>query len=340
MHFAFTEDQQAINEAARSMLEETCQPADLRTMLAEGRSFDETRWDQVVAMGLPGMLAPVDCGGLGLGMADFIAIAEAAGYVALPEPLVELAGITVPLLAMVDGAGERLRAAIGGEYVALVHPANPHVTHCDRAKHFVFADGMQTRLVDRSDVTIEPLDGFDALRPLSRVSIAAGGEAVEGAHRTADRGALLAAAQMVGIGQRCIDMAVAYAKERTQFGKAIGTYQAVKHLAADAQVAIEFARPVVYAAAAEFDQATLASRARIAHAKIAAGEAADLATRNALQIFGAMGYTREADLHFWLKRAHGLHRTWGTVADHMATVAERIAALPTGADTTFAGELA
>jgi alkylation response protein AidB-like acyl-CoA dehydrogenase len=150
---------------------------------------------------------------------------------------------------------------------------------------------------------------------------------------------VLAAAQLIGVGQRAIDMAVAYAKDRTQFGKPIGSYQAVKHLAANAQVKVEFARPVVQAAAAELPLGTLASRARVAHAKIVAAEAADLATRNAVQIHGAMGMTWEVDLHFWVKRAIALAHAWGSSVTHMRTVTERIATLPIGPDLTFASEM-
>ena len=156
---------------------------------------------------------------------------------------------------------------------------------------------------------------------------------------TADRGALLAAAQLIGLGQRCIDLAVAYAKDRTQFGKPIGSTQAVKHLISSAQVKIEFARPVVQAAAAELTLGTLRSRARVAHAKIAAGEAADLAARTSVQVHGAMGMTWEVDLHFFLKRAFALRHAWGTAADHRTTVIQRITTLPTGPETTFAAEL-
>ncbi len=341
MQFAFTEDQLALAEAARDMLVDTCQPENLRKMLADGSTFDEDRWGTIVEMGLPGMLAPEDRGGMGLGMADFIGIAEAAGYVALPEPLVELAGVTVPLLARLDDPNDLLGSAMGGNIVAIGHPSNPFVIHADRAIALILADGENIHLVDAVDAKCAALDGFDAFRLLSKVDWAPSASPVAGTGwgDTADRGALLAAAQMVGLGQRCIDIAVAYAMDRTQFGKPIGSYQAVKHLAADAQVAIEFARPVVHAAAAEFDTGTLASRARIAHAKIVAGEAADLASRSALQMFGAMGFTREADLHFWLKRIHGLNRAWGTQTRHMATMLERIATLPVGSDATFASEL-
>jgi alkylation response protein AidB-like acyl-CoA dehydrogenase len=107
-----------------------------------------------------------------------------------------------------------------------------------------------------------------------------------------------------------------------------------------AQVKVEFARPVVHAAAAELPLGTLASRARIAHAKIAAGAAADVASRMAVQAHGAMGMTYEVDLHFFLKRAFALNYAWGTPAVHGETVLERITKVRTGPDATFAGELA
>jgi alkylation response protein AidB-like acyl-CoA dehydrogenase len=144
---------------------------------------------------------------------------------------------------------------------------------------------------------------------------------------------------MIGLGQRAIDLAVAYAKDRTQFGKPIGSYQAVKHHLATAQTKIEFARPVVHAAAAEFPIGNAGSRARIAHAKIAAGEAADFACRTAVQVYGAMGFTWEADVHFFLKRTLGLNYAWGAPAQHLETVKRRVLSHDTGPDMTFAGEL-
>ena len=144
---------------------------------------------------------------------------------------------------------------------------------------------------------------------------------------------------MIGLAQRCIDLAVAYAKDRVQFGKPIGSTQAVKHMISSAQVKVEFARPVVHAAAAELPLGTLASKARVAHAKIAAGSAADVASRMAVQAHGAMGMTWEVDLHFYLKRAFALNYAWGTPAAHRETVIDRIAGLRTGPDATFAAEL-
>ena len=347
MHFAFTEDQVAINDAVRTMLVETCTTTDLRRLLASGEPRDEARWATIIEMGLPGMLVPEAAGGMGLGLTDFVGIAEAAGYVGLPEPLVELAGVSIPLLAHLrdegfSDPGDLLGAAMGGNLVALGHPANRFVADADRAIAIVLADGDALHIVERVDVSLERQESFDAFRRLFTVSWTPSPETIVGSGwgQAAERGAVFAAAQMIGLGQRCIDLAVAYAKDRTQFGKPIGSYQAVKHLVANAQVQIEFARPVVHAAAAELPLGTPASRARVAHAKIVAGEAADLAARTAVQVFGAMGMTWEADVHFFLKRVLALKASWGTAAQHSSTVMDRVMHVRTGPDATFASELA
>jgi len=342
MQFAFTEDQIAITQAAREMLVETCTPADLRKRLADESAIDTARWQTIREMGLPGLIAPENLGGMGMDMIDLIGIAEAAGYVALPEPLLDTAGIAIPLLASLDDNKGWLARAIDGAIVAVGHPVNPFVADADIADALILADGDDLHIVERCNVTLTRQASFDPFRALFRVDWTpdAATKVAGGWGDTAARGALLAAAQMIGLGQRCIDMAVAYAKDRNQFGKPIGSTQAVKHLIATAQVKIEFARPVVHAATAELALGTLPAAARVAHAKIAAGEAADLAARTSVQVYGAMGMTWEVDLHFFLKRAFALRYAWGTAADHRATVIERITTLPTGPDTTFAIELA
>jgi alkylation response protein AidB-like acyl-CoA dehydrogenase len=341
MNFAFTEDQTAIIETVREMLIESCTPADLRRLLSNGEVRDSARWQTICDMGLLGMCAPESASGLGLGLIDLIGIAEAAGYVALPEPLVWQAGIAVPLLAGLAENKGWLTRAMGGEIVAIGHPANPFVADADTAGALLLAHGKEIHLVERGAVTLTRQESFDPFRRLFRADWTPSAATLVGSGwgDTAARGAVLTAAQMLGLGQRCIDMSVAYAKDRTQFGRPIGSYQAVKHLIASAQVRIEFARPVVHAAAAELPLGTPAALARTAHAKLAAAEAADLAARTAVQVHGAMGMTWEADVHFFLKRALALKTAWGTPAAHMDTVIARMRSLPTGPDRTFASEL-
>lgn len=341
MFFAFTQDQLAITEAARQMLVETCTTASLRAMLKDDRAIDAARWRTICEMGLLGMLAGEDKGGIGMALADFIGIAEAAGYVALPEPLVELAGVTIPLLAgLADDRGS-LAAALGGSFVALGHPANRLVADADSAEALLLWDGGDIHLVRRGDVRLERQESFDPFRRLFSVhwQPAAATLVARDAGDAAPIGGALAAAQMIGLAQRCIDMSVAYVRDRNQFGKPIGSYQAVKHLLANAQVKVEFARPVVHAAAAELPLGSPAALARVAHAKIAAGAAADLAARTAVQVHGAMGMTWEVDVHFFLKRITALRNAWGNQAALMPKVIERISSLPTGPDATFASAL-
>ncbi len=341
MQFAFTEDQLTITQAARDMLVETCTPADLRKQLEAGNARDDARWSTISEMGLIGMLAPENAGGLGMTMVDLIGIAEAAGYVGLPEPLVESAGLAVPLLAQLEDNRGWLDKVLAGAVVAIGHPANPFVANADSADALLLADGDDIHLVAPSDVTLTRAESFDPFRRLFTVEWTSSAASKVGSDwgDTADRGALLAAAEMIGLAQRCIDLAVAYAKDRVQFGKPIGTTQAIKHMISSAQVKVEFARPVVHAAAAELPLGTLASKARIAHAKIAAGSAADVAARMAVQAHGAMGMTWEVDLHFFLKRAFALNYAWGTPAALRETVMERVTAVRTGPDATFAAEL-
>lgn len=341
MQFAFTEDQLTITEAAREMLVETCTPAELRRQLEAGKPRDDARWATISEMGLIGLLAPESAGGLGMGLVDLIGIAEAAGYVGLPEPLVESAGLVVPLLARLEDNRGWLNKVMAGAVIAVGHPVNPFVADADSADALLLAEGDDIHLVAPSDVTLTRAESFDPFRRLFTVAWtpSAATKVGNGWGDTVDRGALLAAAEMIGLAQRSIDLAVAYAKDRVQFGKPIGTTQAIKHMVSSAQVKVEFARPVVHAAAAELPLGTLAARARIAHAKIAAGSAADVATRMAVQAHGAMGMTWEVDLHFFLKRAFALNYAWGTPNAHRATVMERIGTVRTGPDATFAAEM-
>jgi alkylation response protein AidB-like acyl-CoA dehydrogenase len=139
-----------------------------------------------------------------------------------------------------------------------------------------------------------------------------------------DRGAFSCAAAQLGIGQQLIDMSVAYACTREQFGVAIGTFQAIKHMLADAKVRLEYARSVVYRAAHSVTHARPARPVDVSSAKVAASEAATAAAKTALQVHGAIGYTWEQDLHIWMRRAWSLELAWGNGAWHRARVADAV----------------
>ena len=343
MNFTFSDEQRMFAEAAQTVLAETCEPLRLRRMLNDAAPFDAERWAAIVETGLTQVLLPEACGGLGLGALEFVLIAEAAGRNLLPEQLVESAGVAAPLLAVVSPASGYLTDQ--GARIAIGHPINPLVADADVADAILLHHEGATHLVKPSQVTLTRRASVDPLRRLFAVewSPARSSQIAGDVRLWADaleRGALFSAAQGLGLAQRAVDLAVAYASERQQFGKPIGSYQAVKHLLASAQVKIEFARPVLHAAAASFEARDVFSRARISQAKIACLEAADLAARASLQVHGAMGYSYEVDVHLVLKRALGLTFTWGDPAFHRARVAERVFGHANGPDQTFATEIA
>ena len=332
----------------RDLLADRCTGADLRRLMADDVARDAGRWQALCDMGLPGMMVPEAAGGLGLSEIDLVLVAEACGYAALPEPLVEHAGVAAPLLAAL--ADHPLvqpwlsPAATGETSLALGHPANPFVADADTAGLLLLAREDGLHLVEPAAACLTRHDSIDPFRRLFSVAFAVSdvtriADAARAAPLLAlalDRGALFAAAQGLGLAQRCVDMAAAYAKERVQFGKPIGANQAVKHHLATCQTRIEFARPVVYAAAAQIVSQDLHARARVSHAKLAALAAADLAARTAIQIHGAMGYSWEVDAHFYLKRTLALTGAWGDEAFHRARVAQRVFAAPLDPDQTFA----
>ncbi len=147
--------------------------------------------------------------------------------------------------------------------------------------------------------------------------------------RAYEMGALATAAQLIGAGQAMLNTAVDYAKQRTQFGRVIGGYQAIKHKLADVHIALELARPLVYGAALTLADSAAgplhADTARdVSAAKVAASDAALLAAHSALQTHGAIGFTSECDLSLWLLRVQALRPAWGDATAHRRRVLEAI----------------
>jgi alkylation response protein AidB-like acyl-CoA dehydrogenase len=364
MDFTFTEEQRMLASAFGKLADEICSPQRLRAVAegggaeagrdgavrnrAGGRdardSGSAARWQRLIELGLPGMLAPQGHGGMGLTDIDFVLIAEEAGRSSLPEPLVEHAGVAVPALTEIGSrvTGMLEAAASGETRVAVGHPVNPFVLDAARANYLLLTLGDEVHLVESSRTPLVHQPSIDPLRELFKVEpllnestrIATGQLARKISQRALARGSLYCAAQLVGLGARMINLAATYARERKQFGKPIGSYQAIQQQLATARVKLEFARPVLYAAAARADSLDQRAQSRISHAKLAATDAADLAARTALQVHGAMGYSWEVDLHFYMKRAWALAGVWGDRGFHLqrltALVLEGILALGPG----------
>jgi len=179
-------------------------------------------------------------------------------------------------------------------------------------------------LVRTVGATLTDVDGIDGGRRLFTVEGAQREPVAYDEALAFDRGALAAAAFLVGLSVRMIDVAAEYARQREQYGRPIGVNQAVKHLLADALLKVEFAKPAIYRAAWSVAVGE-PSRARdVSMAKAFASDAAYRTSRSAMQVHGAIGYTWEADLQLWMKKAWALQRAWGDATFHRRRVAAAV----------------
>ncbi len=292
MRFAFSDEQLAFRDAVRDLLEQHCTAAHVRDAWTNPTGRVPGLWKQLVDVGVVDVLA---AGGT---MADLVLVFEETGRYAVPEPIVESATRAPGLLER-----PHLCVAAGGDLVAWADSADVIVT---RAGHF---DPRTAELVPRASV--------DGARRLFEVR-GEPSEPPDTTHLAFLRGVCGTAAQLCGLSDRMLDMTAAYVKERRQFGAPVGSFQAVKHHLANARIALEFARPLVYRAAVTGDAV---------HVSMAMAKAADTAlttARVALQCHGAIGYTTEYDLHLYMKRAWALARSMGDARSHRARVAEAI----------------
>lgn len=322
MRFAFTDDQLAFRDAVRDLLERECPPSVVRAAWENETGRTDKCWQQLGEMGVLGLLGPESAGGLGRSEVDGVLLLEEAGYAALPEPVVEHAFVAVPMLA--DAS-----AAASGEITITAQCSHqPVAVDASTADTVVMhADGRWVA-IERQDARLTPKNSVDGSRHLATVDFdpsdatdLGGTESAAGAF---DRGALGTAAQLVGLARRMLDLTVAYANDRQQFGAAIGSFQAVKHHLADARIALEFARPLVYRAAWSVAERHTEAPIHVSMAKATAGDAALLAARQALQCHGAIGYSYEYDLHLFMKRTWALAATWGTAVWHRDRVGRAI----------------
>jgi hypothetical protein len=214
---------------------------------------------------------------------------------------------------------ERSAALATGELIATVAmpPQVPRAVDADAAGLIMVAsDGAV-----RDGAIGEPRGSVDPSRKLFDVSASGDAQAAD-MSRAYEFGALVTAAQLVGAGQALLDASVEYAKQRAQFGKVIGTYQAIKHKLADVHIAVDLARPLIYGAALSLADRSSDTARDVSAAKVAAADAALLAARSALQTHGAIGFTSEHDLSLWLLRVQALRSAWGPPTWHRRRVLE------------------
>jgi alkylation response protein AidB-like acyl-CoA dehydrogenase len=261
---------------------------------------------------------------------DLVPLFVELGRAAVPLPVAETVAVLVPLLAA-QGAPD-LAALVAGDLVGTADLDGcgivPWAGCSDRA---LIRTGGELRLVDLTGLSAEAVGTVDGSRAAARVPESAGsvvsGDPAE-LERAWLRGALAAAAQLIGLAQRQLDLAVAHVRDRRQFGVPVGSQQAVKHLLADVLLDLRFCVPVVQRAAVSLAGGAPEARAHVAAAKAMTSDMARRTARATIQAHGAIGYTVEYDLHLYVKRSWALAATWGSAAHHRAVVAESLGLPP------------
>jgi alkylation response protein AidB-like acyl-CoA dehydrogenase len=292
-------------------------PAAVRGWEAGDTASGRKVWAQLAELGITALMIPERFDGIEAHPVDLVVAMERLGRWCVPGPVVE--SIAVAPVLLVDD--ERCAALAAGELIATVAlpPHVPYAVDADAAGLVLLAGNGTANEATPSDRH----ESVDPSRKLFDVTASATGWDAHVA-RAYEFGALATAAQLVGAGQAMLDAAVGYAKQRTQFGRVIGSYQAIKHKLADVHIAIELARPLLYGAALSLAADSTDVCRDVSAAKAAASDAALLAARSALQTYGAIGFTAEHDLSLWLLRAQALRSAWGDPGAHRRRVLEAL----------------
>jgi alkylation response protein AidB-like acyl-CoA dehydrogenase len=328
MEFAFTEEQVMIGETAKAFFTENAtSERTRRAMAADG--IDRELWQSFCTeLGLAGIALPEAHGGAGLGMVEFALVAQAAGAQVAPLPMLGLATAARAIAAGGSAAqkaewlprlasGEAIAACEGvpsfelgdGTLTGVVDP----VPHGAIADVFVFVSHQGVWIVraDAPGLTAKAYTTMDQTRPLARITLdkvaavplADADAAIKAVH---SGGWICLAAEALGGAQACLDRTIAYAKERVQFGRAIGSFQAYKHRLADMMIEIEQARSAVYWAACAVDEGSEEAPLALHAAKSFCADTFFMCASNMIQLHGGIGFTWEHDAHLYFKRARSI----------------------------------
>ena len=331
MRFSIAAVQADLRDAVRDLLARACPPSVVRAAWSPPRlsDVDSELWTALADMGLFAAAVPESVGGLGLAEDDLVPVLIELGYAAVPLPAAETMAVAAPLLANGDPAGNLADLAAGKVRVAVADAAG-QVPFGGRADQVLVRSGDRVLLAPAgSGVPVSTVDGSLAMTRYTGedgVVVATGADAVA---RYADRVELAAAAQLVGLGRRMLEMTATYVRARRQFGVPVGSFQAVKHRLADALMRVEFAEPAVLAAGWSLARGNPEAGRDVALAAVLATEAAGGAAQAAIQCHGAIGYTVEYDLHLYAKRCWAL--TAGRDVDaHLSRLAGWLGLTPNG----------
>jgi len=326
MKLGFTPEQRELSGELDRMLASADLPEALRARASGDSQPARDVWGALAEMGLMGLLVPEEVGGAGADLLDVVAVAVQLGRHAVPGPWIEHAVYLPCLLAAQDPmpGGLTWEGLASGDQIATVRvgECGPRALDADLADVVLVVDegfvrgasvGPERRSIDRT-------------RKLFDVRPEAAGTLVdtEAAARALDVAALAQSAQLLGLAERMLELTVSYITTRKQFGHVVGEYQAVAHHAANARIAIDFARPLLWGAVAALSSGSADAGRAVSAAKVRTAEAARRSADTGLQLHGAIGYTAEYDLSLYWLRAQALTPAWGTVDRHRRRILESL----------------
>jgi alkylation response protein AidB-like acyl-CoA dehydrogenase len=326
MNFDFSDDQQAIKRTAKDMLAERFKLEKVRELAEAGEYHDEA-WKEMCELGWAGIFIDEEHGGQGLGLVELVILCEELGYALAPVPF--LSNAAAGLAIQRGGSDEQKQKWLPGIASGEARGALGVVRNGE-AKLVPDAVGADVivlygrdggQLVEAANADIEALDVIDTTRTYATVK-ADGGDSLSTDNDAWDRFATAIAAELTGVAQRTMEMAVAYARDRKQFDRPIGAYQGVSHRCAQMLLEVEGSRSTSYYAAWCGDAETESLPLAASMAKAYSSDAGWRVTASALQVLGGIGFTWEHDLHFFLKRAKVDGSLYGSASEHRDRVAE------------------
>jgi alkylation response protein AidB-like acyl-CoA dehydrogenase len=311
-----SDERELLRETVAALVDKHASPAAVREAMASERGYDESLWKLLCEqVGAAALVVPEELGGAGGELADAAVVLEQLGKALVPTPLLGTTLAELALLAADQPDSETIQQLAEGMSIGTVVFDPGYVVNGDVAKVVIAANG--ETLTRWTDFTAHRVDTMDLTRRLARL------EPKDTADIGADPGladiaAILLAAEQIGAATKCLDLTVEYTKDRVQFGRPIGSFQALKHRMADLYVAVQSARAVVNEAVAE-PSATSAALARFT-----ASDAFSKVAAEAVQMHGGIAITWEHDIQLYFKRAHGSAQLLGPPREHLRRLESEI----------------
>jgi alkylation response protein AidB-like acyl-CoA dehydrogenase len=319
MDFRLSEDQLSLQKAAREFLSKECTSEVVREAF-EGPDGSSTElYKKMADLGWLALAVPEEDDGLGMGVVELAVLVEQLGYFNAPGPFFSTACLAIPTLLKL-GASDLIDQLMDGSKTATLVTDPDFVLDGQLADAFLVADGERVRWVERSEADVTSHSTIDGTRRTATVRVDSGtgkdlGESTE-IDSVIDAATALIAAESTGGMQKVLDMTVDYVKVRTQFGRAVGSFQALKHRLAEALLRTESSRSAAYYAAWANDAGAEDAKLSASVAKAYASDAFLLVAGEGIQMHGGIGYTWEHDAHLWFKRATMNAVLMGSVESH------------------------